>query len=73
MILFCFINVSSFWTCVPKGHFYFQTIFVCLGAAVIFHIPLAIAFMVPFLEDSMATSAALEVQPSVSLIFCNTA
>lgn len=29
--------------------------------------------MVPFLEDSMATSAALEVQPCVSLIFCNTA
>lgn len=74
MFLFCFITVSSVTVCL-KGSWRinFQTLSICLWVTVIFHIPWAVTFIVPFLEGSMAASAAFEAQPCVSLIFCNTA
>lgn len=72
MFWFCFINVSSTTVCLKgTGRINFQTLFI--SVQVMFHVPLAIAFVVPFLEDSMAASAAFEAQPCVPLIFCNTA
>lgn len=72
--LFCFINVTCLTVCL-KGtwRINFQTLFICLWVTEIFHVPLTIAFIVPFLEDSMAGSAAFGAQPCISLIFCNTA
>lgn len=74
MFLVCFINVSSTTVCIKgTGRINFQTLFISIQVTVMFHVPLAIAFIVPFLEDSMAASAAFEAQPCVPLIFCNTA